>query len=68
MANKTVLPHNCPMCGKKMEKGYLRCKGAVWGWGWVKERRPWTGFACITKAHRCQNCKVILLSSDITKS
>lgn len=68
MANKLVLPNKCPICGKKMEKGYLRCKTPVWGWGWVKERKPWTGFACITEANKCQDCKVIMLSTDIIKS
>jgi len=40
MTNKLVLPDKCPICGGKMEKGYLRCKTPVWGWGWVKERKP----------------------------
>jgi len=68
MTNKLVLPGKCPICGRKMEKGHLRCKTPVWGWGWIKERKPWTGFACITEAHKCQNCKVIMLSSDIIES
>ena len=67
MTNKTSLPDNCPICDKKMEKGYLRCK--TWGvWGWIKERKPWTMAWCITEAYRCQNCKVIMLSSDIIES
>jgi len=65
MTNKIVLPDKCPICDRKMEKGYLRCKKQLWGWGWLKEKKPWTGYACITEAYKCQNCKMIMLSSNI---
>ncbi|MGD8544595.1 MAG: hypothetical protein PVH12_00320 [Candidatus Bathyarchaeota archaeon] len=41
MSNLNEAFDNCFKCGRKLEKGYLRCGDAIWGWGWVEERKFW---------------------------
>jgi hypothetical protein len=67
MVNRLPTSDTCPKCREKMDKGYLRCKGsqAFPSWGWVEEKKPWTSRWCIAKAHKCQRCKHMIISTDI---
>ena len=68
----TKLPENCPICGKKMEKGYLRTGGAIYGGQIVKWRTPeMSRYRGVVKLGsglisvdlggvRCKNCKIVL--------
>jgi len=70
------LPENCPVCGKKMEKGTLRASGGrgaaiLWGppnWGWWGLKggeKIGGGFTQVDLAgFRCVKCKIIVLSYE----
>jgi len=64
------LPENCPICGMKMERGYVTTGMQIW---WSKEKTGslaratdevvagsvWSG-TC-QEAYRCLNCKIVLI-------
>lgn len=72
------LPENCPICGRKMEKGNVTCPASAINWS--SERKSWTqsdteilargrfklGFAN-AEAYRCPNCKIVLFSYEKEK-
>jgi len=60
---------NCPLCGKKMEKGYVSTQNAI-DWGkkktssWNRKGEEilvgtiWSG-TCV-EGYRCLNCEIVL--------
>ena len=72
------LPKDCPVCGAKMEKGYVSASPDVY---WSEKRVTWRFWRTRwepllggrfakwiqpvnAEAYRCPNCKVVLFSYD----
>ena len=70
------LPENCPVCGEKIEKGYVSATPDV---HWSEKRVTWRfwrarweallgghfyGMMLNAKAYRNPNCKIAILSHD----
>ena len=70
------IPENCPVCGDKMEKGYVSATPDVY---WSKKkvtlkfwRTRWEallrghfyGTMVNAEAYRCPNCKIVTFSYD----
>ncbi len=69
------LPENCPICGKRMEKGYIYHGAGIY---WTDKKQRWlpqveriqgvrfVGAAHFLEGYRCIDCKIVLF--DYAKS
>ena len=67
------VPEKCPVCGEKMEKGYVA--SPIPAINWSKEKKDWNlwgsenlirgkyqlGNAC-AEAYRCPNCRIVIFN------
>jgi len=67
------LPENCPVCGNRMEKGYLYLSGPGIYWGRKKRVFPklgliagkrWDWFGSVIEAHMCTSCRLVLFYGE----
>jgi len=69
------LPENCPICGRKMEKGYVTAFSSPIFWG--KEKTRWSTWSAEVIAgsrvqmvnpnaegYMCRSCKIVLFYGE----
>jgi len=65
------ISETCPICGEKMERGYVYHGGGIF---WSKEKQKWfprlepiqrvrfVGYPHFLEGYRCSNCKIVIFS------
>ena len=67
------ISENCPICGKKMEKGYVTGGGPAIFWSEEEKKYLTTGAEILlggrikgtfanAKSYRCPDCKIVIFS------